>query len=109
MKVGEWLQVLPGEKIPADGEICAGTTTIDESMLTGESLPVVKEIGDRAIAGTINQSGAIVVQVTRTGKDTTLAQIISLVEAAQTARQRYKGWRIRWRVILPTVPSRSPP
>jgi Cu2+-exporting ATPase len=88
VKIGECLQVLPGEKIPADGEICAGTTTIDESMLTGESLPVVKGVGDRAIAGTINQSGAILVEVTRTGKDTTLAQIISLVEAAQTRKAK---------------------
>lgn len=86
VKVGEYLRVLPGEKIPADGAIRWGETTIDESLLTGESLPVVKQVGDRAIAGTVNQSGAISIEVTRTGDDTTLAQIIRLVEAAQTRK-----------------------
>lgn len=86
VKVGEYLRVLPGEKIPADGAIRWGTTTIDESLLTGESLPIVKESGDLVIAGTVNQSGAISIEVTRTGDDTTLAQIISLVEAAQTRK-----------------------
>jgi Cu2+-exporting ATPase len=86
VKIGEWLRVLPGEKIPTDGEICLGTTTIDESMLTGESLPVVKNVGDPVIGGTINQSGAIAIAVTRTGDNTTLAQIIHLVESAQTRK-----------------------
>ncbi len=86
VKVGEYLQVLPGEKIPADGAIRWGQTTIDESLLTGESLPIVKQSGDLVIAGTVNQSGAISIEVTRTGDDTTLAQIIALVEAAQTRK-----------------------
>jgi Cu2+-exporting ATPase len=86
VRVGEYLQVLPGEKIPADGAIRWGQTTIDESLLTGESLPIVKQAGDAVIAGTVNQSGAIAIEVTRTGDDTTLAQIISLVEAAQTRK-----------------------
>jgi P-type Cu2+ transporter len=86
VKVGEYLQVLPGEKIPADGAIRWGQTTIDESLLTGESLPIVKQAGDTVIAGTVNQSGAISIEVTRTGDDTTLAQIIALVEAAQTRK-----------------------
>jgi P-type Cu2+ transporter len=86
VKVGEYLQVLPGEKIPADGVIRWGQTTIDESLLTGESLPIVKQAGDIVIAGTVNQSGAISIEVTRTGDDTTLAQIIALVEAAQTRK-----------------------
>jgi P-type Cu2+ transporter len=86
VKVGEYLRVLPGEKIPADGAIRWGETTIDESLLTGESMPIVKQLGDIVIAGTVNQAGAISIEVTRTGDDTTLAQIIALVEAAQTRK-----------------------
>ncbi|MBF2009126.1 MAG: copper-translocating P-type ATPase [Chlorogloeopsis fritschii C42_A2020_084] len=83
VRVGEWLQVLPGDKIPVDGVVVDGQTTIDESMLTGESVPVLKQNGDTVTAGTINQSGAIALEATRTGSDTTLAQIVALVEAAQ--------------------------
>jgi P-type Cu2+ transporter len=83
VKVGEYLRVLPGEKIPTDGAIRWGQTTIDESVITGESIPVLKQVGDMVIAGTVNQAGAISIEVTRTGDDTTLAQIIALVEAAQ--------------------------
>ncbi len=86
VKVGEYLRVLPGEKIPTDGTIRWGETTIDESLITGESVPVLKQLGDLVIAGTVNQSGAISIEVTRTGDDTTLAQIISLVESAQTRK-----------------------
>ncbi|MBE9007599.1 copper-translocating P-type ATPase [Fortiea sp. LEGE XX443] len=86
VRVGEWLQVLPGDKIPVDGEVRFGQTTIDESMLTGESVPVSKQLGDIVTAGTLNQSGAIAIQATRTGKDTTLAQIVALVETAQTRK-----------------------
>jgi Cu2+-exporting ATPase len=86
VRVGEWLQVLPSEKIPVDGEIVAGQTTVDESMLTGESIPVLKQVGDTVAAGTLNQSGAIAIRATRTGKDTTLAQIVALVETAQTRK-----------------------
>jgi P-type Cu2+ transporter len=86
VKVGEYLRVLPGEKIPTDGAIRWGQTTIDESAITGESMPVLKQIGDLVVAGTVNQAGAISIEVTRTGDDTTLAQIIALVEAAQTRK-----------------------
>ncbi|MDQ2100055.1 MAG: heavy metal translocating P-type ATPase [Tychonema bourrellyi B0820] len=86
VRVGEWLQVLPGDKIPVDGEVCEGKTTIDESMLTGESMSVVKQKGDTVAAGTINQSGVIVILATRTGKETTVAQMVALVEAAQTRK-----------------------
>ncbi len=83
VRIGEYLQILPGDKIPVDGEIVEGKTTVDESMLTGESANVVKRVGDAISAGTINQSGTIVIQATRIGNDTTVAQIIGLVEAAQ--------------------------
>ena len=86
VKPGEWLRVLPGEKIPVDGVVVAGETTIDEAMLTGESIAVVKTESDLVRAGTINQSGVITVEVTGIGKDTTLAKIINLVEDAQTKK-----------------------
>jgi P-type Cu2+ transporter len=86
VRVGEWLQVLPGDKIPVDGEVVAGVTTVDESMLTGESLPVTKQPGDLVSAGTLNQSGVLAVKATRTGQETTLAQIIHWVETAQTRK-----------------------
>jgi Cu2+-exporting ATPase len=86
VRIGEWLQVLPGDKIPVDGEIVVGQTTVDEAMLTGESIPVLKQRGDFVAAGTLNQSGAIALCATRTGNETTLAQIITLVETAQTRK-----------------------
>lgn len=86
VRIGEWLKVLPGEKIPVDGEVIFGQTTVDESMLTGESTPVVKQESSSVAAGTINQSGVVVIKVTRTGGETTLAKIIALVEQAQTRK-----------------------
>ncbi len=86
VQVGDRLQVLPGDKIPVDGQIETGQTTLDEAMVTGEALPVRKQAGDRVIGGTLNQSGVIVIQVNRTGADSTLAQMITLVESAQTRK-----------------------
>ncbi|UZQ54034.1 heavy metal translocating P-type ATPase [Trichothermofontia sichuanensis B231] len=86
VRIGDWLYVLPGEKIPVDGIVRIGQTRVDESMLTGEALPVVKQVGDTIAAGTLNQSGAIVLEATHTGQNTRLAQIIALVEAAQTRK-----------------------
>ncbi|MEO0984985.1 MAG: heavy metal translocating P-type ATPase [Cyanobacteria bacterium J06639_14] len=86
VQVGEWLRVLPGETLPADGIIEAGQTTIDESMLTGESLPVTKQPGDTVVAGTLNQTGVIALKVTDIGGDTVLSQMVRLVESAQTRK-----------------------
>ena len=86
VRVGEWLRVLPGEKVPVDGEVVAGQSLVDESMLTGEPIPVVKQPGDTVTAGTLNQSGVIAMKATRTGEETTLAQIVALVEEAQTRK-----------------------
>jgi Cu2+-exporting ATPase len=86
VRVGEWLRVLPGEKIPVDGEVVAGQSLVDESMLTGEPMPVMKQPGDLIAAGTLNQSGVIALEATRTGEETTLAQIVALVEEAQTRK-----------------------
>lgn len=91
VQVGEWLRVLPSEKVPADGVIAVGQTTVDESMLTGESLPVSKQPGDEVIGGTFNQAGAITLQISRTGTDTTLAQMVHLVETAQTRKAPIQG------------------
>ncbi|MFH7241489.1 MAG: heavy metal translocating P-type ATPase [Spirulina sp.] len=86
VQTGEWVQVLPGEKIPADGVIIVGQSTVDEAMLTGESIPVLKQPGDSVAAGTLNQTGAIALQVTGTGQNTLLAQMIRLVDTAQSRK-----------------------
>jgi len=86
VRVGEWLQVLPGDKIPVDGQVQFGQTTVDESMLTGEAVPVIKQPGDSVAAGTINQSGTVSIVARKIGEDTVLAQIVALVESAQTRK-----------------------
>lgn len=83
VKVGDVILVKPGEKLPVDGEIVEGTTTIDESMLTGESIPIDKNIGDKVFGASINKFGMFKYKATKVGKDTALAQIIKLVEQAQ--------------------------
>ena len=84
--VGDIIIVRPGEKLPVDGEVIEGMTSIDESMLTGESIPVEKQAGDRVIGASINKQGSIKYKATRVGKDTALAQIIKLVEDAQGSK-----------------------
>ncbi len=84
--IGDIILVKPGEKIPLDGEIVDGTTSIDESMLTGESMPVSKILGDMVYGATINNQGVIEVKVNKIGKDTVLSQIIKLVEDAQSSK-----------------------
>ncbi|MEN9221269.1 MAG: cation-translocating P-type ATPase, partial [Thermostichus sp. BF3_bins_97] len=91
VQAGDWLQVRAGEQIPVDGEVIAGQATVNEAMLTGEPLPVLKQPGDPVVAGTLNQSGLLVCRATRTGKDTTLAQIIALVEEAQARKAPIQG------------------
>ena len=83
VKTGDIILVKPGEKIPVDGIIIEGHTTIDESMLTGESIPVEKQIGDKVTGASINKNGMIKFRATSVGKDTVLAQIIKMVEDAQ--------------------------
>ncbi|PPC91173.1 MAG: cation-transporting ATPase PacS, partial [Methylobacter sp.] len=82
--LGEILRVRPGEKIAVDGTLTEGHSTIDQSMLTGEPIPVEKSIGDKVVAGTLNQSGSFLFEATRIGRDTALAQIINSVRQAQS-------------------------
>ncbi|MFD4973390.1 heavy metal translocating P-type ATPase [Streptomyces sp. NPDC058424] len=84
--VGDLVRVRPGEKIPVDGVVTDGATAVDESMLTGESLPVDKAAGDQVIGATLNRTGTVVLRVTAVGADTALAQIVRLVEEAQGAK-----------------------
>lgn len=86
VRVGDVLLVKPGERIPVDGEILFGNSMIDESMLTGESIPVDKTFGDQVIGATINKNGFLKIKAVKVGKDTVLAQIIRLVEEAQGSK-----------------------
>jgi copper-transporting P-type ATPase V len=84
--VGDLLRVRPGEKVPTDGEVVDGASAVDESMLTGESVPVEKAVGDPVTGATVNTSGVLTVRATRVGSETALAQIVRLVEDAQASK-----------------------
>ena len=86
VQLGDLVRVRPGEKISVDGIVMEGLTAVDESMLTGEPMPVEKATGDEVVAGTINKSGSILFKATRVGKDTALAQIIDMVKRAQNSK-----------------------
>jgi len=86
VRVGDLLRVPPGSKVPLDGYITEGTTYIDESMITGESMPVFRQPGDKVVGGTLNQSGSLVIRVEKTGADTLLAGIIRQVREAQASK-----------------------
>ena len=86
LAVGDRLRVRPGEKIPVDGRIVSGRSSVDESMLTGESLPAEKNIGDRVVGATMNQTGTLVIEAERVGADSLLSQIVALVSDAQRSR-----------------------
>ena len=104
LQVGDRVRVRPGEKIPVDGRVLEGYSTLDEAMLTGEPLPVEKGPGDRVVGATVNQTGALVVEAERIGADSLLAQIVSLVANAQRTRaplQRLADRVAAW--FVPTV------
>ncbi|SDO18207.1 heavy metal translocating P-type ATPase [Afipia sp. GAS231] len=86
LAVGDRLRVRPGEKVPVDGVILEGRSALDESLVTGESMPVTKESGDKVIAGTLNQSGGFVMRADKVGRDTLLSQIVQMVADAQRSR-----------------------
>ncbi|KAH9839946.1 copper transporting p-type ATPase-like protein [Rhodofomes roseus] len=86
VQVGDTVKMVPGDKVPADGTVVRGSSAIDESAVTGEPVPVLKQVGDQVIGGTVNGLGTFDMLVTRAGKDTALAQIVKLVEDAQTSK-----------------------
>ncbi|ORY33109.1 E1-E2 ATPase-domain-containing protein [Naematelia encephala] len=86
VQVGDVVLLIPGEKIPADGVVLTGSTSVDESMVTGEALPVAKAVDAQVIGGTVNGLGTVTFRVTRAGRDTALSQIVKLVEDAQTSK-----------------------
>ncbi|EFP89808.1 uncharacterized protein PGTG_15764 [Puccinia graminis f. sp. tritici CRL 75-36-700-3] len=86
IEVGDILKIVPGDKIPADGTVVSGESSIDESMVTGEAMPVFKSVGDQVIGGTVNGFGTFNMLVSRAGSDTALSQIVKLVEEAQTSK-----------------------
>ena len=86
VQVGDLIRVKPGEKVPVDGVVTEGNSTVDESMLTGESIPVSKAVGDEVIGASLNKTGSFILKATKIGKDTALSQIIHLVEQAQGSK-----------------------
>jgi Cu+-exporting ATPase len=96
VRIGDLVLVRPGEKVPVDGVVRQGASAVDESMLTGESLPVEKRAGDPVTGATLNKTGTFRFEATKVGNDTVLAQIIKLVEEAQGSRRPSSAWRTMW-------------
>ncbi|MGZ7209469.1 MAG: copper-translocating P-type ATPase, partial [Methanobacterium sp.] len=103
LSVGDHVLIKPGEKVPVDGEIIKGSTSIDESMLTGESQPVFKDVDAEVIGGSINGDGSITVEIKKTGKDSFLSQVINLVEEAQESKSRTQNLADRFATGLTLV------
>jgi P-type Cu+ transporter len=110
LKVGDKLRVRPGEKVPVDGVILEGRSSLDESLVTGESMPVTKESGGTVIAGTLNQSGGFVMRADKVGRDTLLSQIVQMVAQAQRSRapiqrlaDQVAGWFVPAVIVVALV------
>ena len=108
--VGDRLRVRPGEKVPVDGGVVEGRSAIDESMVTGESMPVTKESGARVIGGTMNKSGALIIEAQKVGRDTMLSQIVKLVAEAQRSRapiqrlaDQVSGWFVPAVIVIALI------
>lgn len=101
--VGDKILIKPGEKIPSDGDVVDGRSSVNESMLTGESKPVTKKIGDEIIAGAINGEGSLTVQIKRVGKDTFLSKVIELVKEAQESKSKTQNLANRAALILTLI------
>jgi Cu+-exporting ATPase len=91
VKVGDWLRVVPGDKVPVDGAVVEGRSSVEESMVTGEPLPVEKAVGDKVTGGTVNGSGSFIMRAERVGSDTLLGQIVNMVAEAQRSRAPIQG------------------
>lgn len=91
VKVGDWLRVVPGDRIPVDGKVVEGHSSVEESMVTGEPLPVEKAVGDTVTGGTVNGPGSFVMRAERVGSDTLLGQIVNMVAEAQRSRAPIQG------------------
>ncbi|MDH4301408.1 MAG: copper-translocating P-type ATPase [Nitrospira sp.] len=91
VKVGDWLRVVPGDKVPVDGKVVEGHSSVEESMITGEPLPVEKTVGDTVTGGTVNGPGSFVMCAERVGRDTLLGQIVNMVAEAQRSRAPIQG------------------
>jgi P-type Cu+ transporter len=91
VKVGDWLRVVPGDKVPVDGAVVEGHSSVEESMITGEPLPVEKTVGDKVTGSTVNGSGSFVMRAERIGSDTLLGQIVNMVAEAQRSRAPIQG------------------
>lgn len=91
VKVGDWLRVVPGDKVPVDGVLVEGHSSVEESMITGEPIPIEKSVGDKVTGGTVNGSGSFVMRAERVGSDTLLGQIVNMVAEAQRSRAPIQG------------------
>jgi Cu+-exporting ATPase len=91
VKVGDWLRVVPGDRVPVDGAVVEGHSSVEESMITGEPLPVEKTVGDKVTGGTVNGTGSFVMKAQRVGSDTLLGQIVNMVAEAQRSRAPIQG------------------
>ena len=96
VKVGDLLRVLPGETIPVDGEIVSGQTSVNQAVMTGESLPVDKGVGDEVSSGTVNQFGAFEMKATKVGEDSSIQRMIRLVQSADADKAKTVGLSDRW-------------
>ncbi len=110
LKVGDKLRVRPGEKVPVDGVVLEGRSSLDESLVTGESMPVTKEAGGKVIAGTLNQSGSFVMRADKVGRDTLLSQIVKMVADAQRSRapiqrlaDQVAGWFVPAVIVVAVI------
>lgn len=103
LKVGDRVLIKPGEKVPVDGEVVEGTSSVDESMLTGESESVFKEVKGEVIGGSINGDGSLTVEIKKTGKDSYLSQVIDLVQEAQESKSKTQNTADRFATILTVV------
>ena len=104
VKVGDWLRVVPGDKVPVDGVVVEGSSSVEESMISGEPLPVEKNVGDTVTGGTVNGPGSFVMRAERVGNDTLLGQIVNMVAEAQRSRAPIQGLADKVAgIFVPTV------